>query len=251
MALHADRALCLRAYDYSETSQVLLLFTRQAGLLRAIAKGAKRKTKAGSAKFDGGLDLLDEGSCVYSDRAEKDLVPLTEWKLLDGHRALRSDWRGLTLGLFLAEMIAGLFEVRDPHRDLFDAFARTLRGLTTELRESAALWLALEVLRQAGLQPSLDECGDCGGRPVAFDLERGVALCENCKDSVPERVEIGPRGMALALGLQNLKRVGPLPAKLPRVGREDAGPAFHLVAEHAERQVGKRLKSRRFVEVAA
>jgi recombinational DNA repair protein (RecF pathway) len=40
--LTRDRAVCIRTVDYSETSQILTLFGRLSGKIRAIAKGSKR-----------------------------------------------------------------------------------------------------------------------------------------------------------------------------------------------------------------
>ena len=40
--LKKDQAVCLRKADYSETSQVVTLFTRSHGKIPAMAKGAKR-----------------------------------------------------------------------------------------------------------------------------------------------------------------------------------------------------------------
>src|SRR3712207_7995583 len=53
MPLVRDRCICLRRTEYSETSQILTLFAREHGIVRAIAKGAHRRTKAGASKFDG------------------------------------------------------------------------------------------------------------------------------------------------------------------------------------------------------
>ena len=64
MALVSDRCVCLRKVAYSETSQILLLFARNHGLVRVIAKGAHRTTKAGASKFGGGIDLLDLADTV-------------------------------------------------------------------------------------------------------------------------------------------------------------------------------------------
>ena len=89
MPLVTDRSICLRKTEYSETSQILTLFTREHGLLRVIAKGAHRRTKAGASKFDGGVDLLDIGSAVFSHDLAKDLSTLCEWGLREGHLALR------------------------------------------------------------------------------------------------------------------------------------------------------------------
>src|SRR5207244_2981136 len=104
MALTRDRCLCLRKVEYSETSQILPLLGRAHGLMRLIAKGAHRRTKAGASKFDGGLDLLDLGDAVFSLRLEKDLATLTEWSLRDGHLELRGDLRALYLGQYAGEL---------------------------------------------------------------------------------------------------------------------------------------------------
>src|SRR5689334_14785344 len=120
MALIQDRSICLRKVEYSETSQILLLLTREHGLVRVIAKGAHRRTKAGASKFDGGADLLDIGNAVFTDRTDKDLATLCEWGLREGHLELRRSLRGMYLAQYAAELVALLFEEHDPHPNLFD-----------------------------------------------------------------------------------------------------------------------------------
>src|SRR5687767_3033671 len=120
MALVHDRCVCLRRTAYSETSQILTLFSREHGILRAIAKGAHRRTKAGASKFDGGVDLLDGGDAVFIHDAAKELSTLTEWNLREGHLGLRNTLRGMYLGLYAGELVSRLFEEHDPHPELFD-----------------------------------------------------------------------------------------------------------------------------------
>lgn len=156
MALMNDRAICVRTFDYSETSQILWLFTQDHGLMRVIAKGARRMTKAGASSFDGGVDLLDEGSCVFTDRIEKDLNTLTAWKLVDGHQPLRRSQRALYLALYAAEIVGNVFEARDPHPNVFERLAATLKLLETQSLEEAALALVLDLLDESGYMPSLD-----------------------------------------------------------------------------------------------
>ena len=56
-----DEAICIRHWDFSETSQTVGLFSRTHGLIRAIAKGSRRERGG----FSGGVDLIfgngDEG----------------------------------------------------------------------------------------------------------------------------------------------------------------------------------------------
>src|SRR6476661_10931505 len=102
MALSRDRCICLRKVEFSETSQILTLFGRQHGLLRVIAKGAHRTTKAGASKFGGGIDLLDLAHAVFTDHTDRDLSTLTEWSLKDGHLSLRQNLRAVYLSQYAA-----------------------------------------------------------------------------------------------------------------------------------------------------
>src|SRR5665213_1347582 len=98
MPLVHDRCICLHKTEYSETSQILTLFSRTYGIVRTIAKGAHRRTKAGASKFDGGIDYLDVGEAVFSHDPARELPPLTEWHLLEGNLSLRKTLRGMYLG---------------------------------------------------------------------------------------------------------------------------------------------------------
>src|SRR5215213_4231110 len=105
MPLVRDRCICVRCTEYSETSQILTLFSREHGIVRAIAKGAHRRTKAGASKFDGGVDLLDAGDAVFTHDPGRDLATLTEWSLREGRLGLRKTLRGMYLGMYAAELV--------------------------------------------------------------------------------------------------------------------------------------------------
>src|SRR5688572_2674513 len=191
MALVRDRCICLRKVEYSETSQILALFAREYGIVRVIAKGAHRRTKAGSSKFDGGVDLLDLGDAVFAHAPERDLPPLTEWHLTDGHLELRRSLRGLYLGLYAAELIGTLIEEYDAHPNLFDRFQQTLADLATPRLEEAFLAFELDLLRETGYLPELSTCVQCGlpagdpGARVFFTPARGGVVCRNCEMTTP------------------------------------------------------------------
>src|SRR5438477_2573853 len=161
MPLVHDRCICLRKFEYSETSQILTLLSREHGLLRVIARGAHRTTKAGASKFGGGIDLLDLADAVFTHAPEKQLATLCEWTLRDGHLDLRRNLRALYLGLYAAELVAALIEEHDPHPELFDRLKRVLHELSTARIEEAFLAFELDLLRETGYPPRLDQC-TCG-----------------------------------------------------------------------------------------
>src|SRR5215213_10414325 len=155
MPLARDRCVCLRKVEYSETSQILLLFGREHGLLRVIAKGAHRKTKVGASKFGGGLDLLDVGDAVFTFDPSKELNTLTEWDLREGHLELRTSLRAVYLAQYAAELLALLFQEHDPHPALFDRTIAMLPELATPRAEEAFLNFQLDLLRESGYLPEL------------------------------------------------------------------------------------------------
>src|SRR3978361_2404240 len=158
MALAQDRGICLRKFEYSETSQILTFFAREHGLLRVIAKGAHRKTKAGSSKFGGGVDLLDVGRAVFTFEPSRELNTLTEWHLEEGHLELRRSLRGIYLAQYAAELTGLLFEEKDPNALLFDRLLHTVLDLGTPRVEESFLAFELDLLREAGYLPELHVC---------------------------------------------------------------------------------------------
>src|SRR5580704_8309397 len=137
MPLVSASSICLRKTEYSETSQILTLLSRDHGLLRAIAKGAHRKTKAGASRFDGGIDLLDTGHAVFSSDDARELQLLTDWKLEEGHLNLRRSLRPLFLAIYAAELVSLLFEEHDPHPEVFDQLEQILSDLATARLEES------------------------------------------------------------------------------------------------------------------
>src|SRR3954471_19513804 len=184
--LVSDSCLCLRKTEYSETSQILTLFSRNHGLLRVIAKGAHRTTKAGASKFGGGIDLLDVGDAVFTLDLEKQLGTLTEWRLIEGHLELRRNLRAIYLGQYAAELVGFLIEEHDAHPELFDRLEQTLSDLATARLEEAFLAFQLDLLRETGYLAEMTACVACNRglsdrEPAFFSPSRGGILCRNCE----------------------------------------------------------------------
>jgi len=251
MGFLQDRCICLRKVEYSETSQILSLFGRTHGVVRVIAKGAHRKTKAGASKFGGGIDLLDVGSAVFTDRLEKDMATLTEWELLEGHPDLRNSLRGLYLGFYAAELVGLLIVEHDPHPKLFDQLEATLLELSGPRVEQAFVAFEMDLLRETGYLPEIQVCVSCGGNiqcrgSVSFVPARGGVVCRNCEGSYPER--LGIDGRILGVLQYVMKLNGQDSRRLPLLTRHQSDPINRIIAEHVEQLLGKRLRTRKFVQ---
>jgi DNA repair protein RecO (recombination protein O) len=252
MPLADDRCICLRKVEYSETSQILTLFGRQHGLMRVIAKGAHRTTKAGSSKFGGGIDLLDAGQAVFTLDPERDLGTLTEWKLQDGHLELRRNLRAMYLAQYAAELVGFLIEEHDPHVDLFDRLEQTVTDLATPRQEESFLSFELDLLRETGYLAELAACVGCNStlterEPAFFSAGRGGVVCRNCEGVIPDRLGIDIRLLRMAQLILRLPRTGGEAQRLPRLTRHQTDPINRMLADHVEHTLQRRLRLPAFV----
>lgn len=184
MASEKATAIVLRVIDFSETSAVVTLFTREFGKLGALAKGARRP----KGPFESALDLLALCRIVFLHKSSEALDLLTEAKLVRRFRPAGHDLASLYAAYYVAELLSTLTDENDPHPELFDAAESTLQQLSDGQHAVASLVLRFELaaLRLLGHLPSLDRCVECGSevsqeRRAPFGQLAGGVLCERCR----------------------------------------------------------------------
>jgi DNA repair protein RecO (recombination protein O) len=183
MSSEKAAALVLRTIDFSETSLIVTLFTREFGKIGAMAKGARRLKNP----FESALDVLTHCRIVFLHKSSEALDLVTEAKLVRRFRPDRRNLAGLYAGYYVAELLGDLTDEDDPHPELFDLADETLAALAAG--EVVHRWLArfeLGALRYLGHTPALAQCAECGkeldltGR-IAFGGIHGGALCRDCR----------------------------------------------------------------------
>ncbi len=184
MSVRAAQAIVLRQWDFSETSQTVALFTRDAGLVRGLAKGARRD-KAG---FSGGFEVLTRGELLFISKQKTDLATITEWDLQEVFWGPRRSYRAHLAGLYLADLFYRTVAEDDPHPVLFDRAVALLRELDApEAVERVVLQAQWRVLHETGSAPNLDRTPMGEGPALGFDPEQGVFVADPGPDG-PLRV---------------------------------------------------------------
>lgn len=185
----ATTAIVLRLVEFSETSLVVTLLTRDLGCISALAKGARRL----KGPFEGSLDLLSVCGVTLIAKPGDTLDLLTESKL---RRRFRGGQRSLGrtyAGYYIAETLRGWLDDEERHEELFDLTLETL-GLIDGEGAIGPTLLAYDCqcLRLLGHAPATRACTTCGvklgcqpddrrGRQSAFSLDGGGILCEKCR----------------------------------------------------------------------
>src|SRR5438477_8045476 len=98
MASEKAQALVIRGVDFSETSRIVTLWTREFGKVRALAKGGRRL----KSNFDVALDLLTVCGIVFIHKTTGNLDLLTEAQVQERFPQLRADLAALNAGYYVA-----------------------------------------------------------------------------------------------------------------------------------------------------
>ena len=147
-------AFVLHQWNWSETSLILDLFTREQGRVAAVAKGAKRpysQLRSVLLPFQRVLVALGKPKAD----ATSEIVTLRTAEYAGGAPMLPP--AQLFAGYYLNELLMKLLARQDPHARLFDAYADTLAALAAADGDETPLRaFELLLLRETGVLPELD-----------------------------------------------------------------------------------------------
>ena len=207
-----DSAICIRAIDYSETSQIVTFFTRAGGKVDAIAKGSKRP----KSSFDGPIEIFSHGKIAYSDSSKAKLATLTEFEQRLGFAGLCSNLYVLNCASLGAELVNSFTHEHDPHPELFESFLMFLENCDQSADKpgdaiALLVLFQLTLLKEAGLRPVIDSCVNCNSsfnsnwHQSYFSSTANGIICRDCESHFPDRIRLSePAASCLA----DLKRIG-------------------------------------------
>jgi DNA repair protein RecO (recombination protein O) len=196
-------ALVVRTTDWSETSRIATLWSREFGKLRVMAKGGRRL----NSNFEVALDLLSVCNVVVLRKSSGGLDLLTEAQVAERFPRLRTALPALYAAYYIAELLSDGTEELDPHPALFDATLAALRDLGDAGPRTGPRLVAYELtwLHELGYSPALDACAACGrGAPArgsveswpAFSAGAGGVVCATCAPTQRDRRAITPAALA-------------------------------------------------------
>jgi DNA repair protein RecO (recombination protein O) len=183
MALLVTDAVVLHAFDYLESSRILRLATREAGVVSVLAKGVRRSR----SRFGSALDLFAQGSAQMYVKPGRDLHTLSGFDVVRARPGIGADLGRFTGAAAIAELVLR-FASEEGSPALYDAVVAVLDAVATapaaRARE-AALAGAWRLVTELGFAPSLDACSRCHAPvehsgPVMFSHPAGGLVCIRC-----------------------------------------------------------------------
>jgi DNA repair protein RecO (recombination protein O) len=183
-------AIVLQSFPYGESSRIVRLLTRSAGVHSAIAKGATRPRSRYAV-----MEPFAEGLASLYIRMGRDLQTLGGFELTRTRQALGRDLLRFGGASLMAELVLRTAS-EEAQPDLYDAMSRGLDGLVeaepaqVEVTVLAATWHLISML---GFAPEIDACTACGiaidqRADASFDYAAGGLRCDDCAAGMPGRL---------------------------------------------------------------
>ena len=173
-------AIVLRTVNYSESSIIVTLFSKESGKITLMAKGA-RKPKS---QFAGQLEPMNILNINYFYKDGRNIQLLKNSSFIEDSMDIRENFDSLNYGLTIVEILDKLLHENDIDPIIFRLSIRifsTLKSAQINYDIVFSFFL-LQLSVRLGFMPELNKCCNCfiDLETAKFDEHRGELICNNC-----------------------------------------------------------------------
>ena len=236
MGLVETEAIVLRTYNLSEADKIVVCLTRSAGVVRAVARGARRL----KSRFGASLEPSTLLNLSYYEKEGRELVSLRHAEILRSYFSLSQSTEAVVSLAYMSELIIEFVPPHEPNERFFRMVRACVEALADSPMDQQAVVRYFEIwtLKLAGFLPDMHLCAGCGER---LGRERETIYlnsecrphCQACSD-----------GLGTALSgeayeqLRAIRRLSP-----HEFARTSRGASTHQeIAQVARRLIGRVLE---------
>jgi DNA repair protein RecO (recombination protein O) len=234
--------IVIRALDYGEGDKILSVFTRQAGKLSVMARGAKKI----KSRYTAAAQLFTYGE--YTFFRTHSMGTLRNAEIQHSYHKLREQLHTAAYAAYLAELTERLTGEGEPDEYLFEQLKAALDALEQEKDpQIVVLIYELKIIAAAGYMPSLSECVSCGSAEgkMSFSPGMGGILCPRCKSRDNAAILLSEGALKLLRLFQRLdmRRLGKIEVK--PVTKEQMR---QCIRQYIDTHIDIKWKSRHFID---
>jgi DNA repair protein RecO (recombination protein O) len=225
--------------NYSESSKILDLYTKEYGKVGVISKGCRKmksKLRAVSAKL------------VYGDfhiyYKEGKLSTLINVDLKNSFKNIMTDIDKISYVSYLAELTNQVIRHDNPE-GLYDLFINCILKINDGLDPLVITNIyELKCLEHLGVKPILDECAVCGSKEIiTLSNDKGGLVCKHCKDNNDLIVSSETIKLMRMFYYVDVSKITKL-----EIEEKEKKEIDHFINEYYDRYTGLYLKSKKFIE---
>lgn len=176
-------AINLKSYNLSEADKIMVMYSRDRGLIRGVAKGVKKpKSKLGAR-----MDLLVANKLML--HKGKNLDTISQAEALNTFNATRRNMDKIFYSMYVSEVVNNFGVEDDPcSAVIFDLLYEALNTVSQAENKiqilNAVIKFQLKMMRVSGFSLELDRCLCCGNpienENMYFSGRLGGVVCKEC-----------------------------------------------------------------------
>ena len=176
-------AINLKSYNLSEADKIMVMYSRDKGLIRGVAKGVKKpKSKLGAR-----MDLPVANKLML--HKGKNLDTISQAEALNTFNATRRNMDKIFYSMYISEVVNNFGVEDDPcSAVIFDLLYEALSTVSESDSKvrilNAVLKFQLKMMRVSGFSLELDKCLCCGKsideESMYFSGRLGGVVCKEC-----------------------------------------------------------------------
>ena len=183
MGLVETEGLVLKSYSLAEADKIVVFLTKEHGLVRGVAKGAKRL----KSKFGGSLEPFSIVRLTFFQKEDRELVSIQQSEIIKSFFETAVQPNAFQKFAYLVELLNDFAPPSDPNERLY-RMAKVCLETSDEHPEKLSqmiLYFELWLLKLGGYLPSWERCDICKrelARSEKTNLQINFHLaCQNCR----------------------------------------------------------------------
>lgn len=239
MKIESVTGIVLTDTNYSESSKIMNILTKEHGLIGVISKGCrniKSKLRAVSRKMIYGK--------FYIYYKEKGLSTLIQVDVINDFNNILKDLDSITYSSYILELTNQVVKESE-NENIFPILESSLIKINEGLNPLViTLSVELKYLNFLGVSPSLFECSVCGSKEniLTLSVSSGGAICASCyRDGlIVKPVTLKLAKVLYMVDIDNISKIN--------VKKENLKELNDFISEYYDKYTGIYLKSKKMME---
>lgn len=240
MGLVETQAIVLQTYKLADADKIVLCMTERAGLVRGVARGARRL----KSKFGASLEPFTLIHLTFFEKETRELVTIKGAEIVKSYFHASGSPEAFGGLAYILELVKEFAPPHHADEKLFKMLRACVDFLAGAPARAPAVnaYTELWILRLTGFLPEFKTCGDCGTslgeffRGQRYISHEGVLWCQNCRKGGAQPLGAEPYQL-----LSSTRREGPAAWSL---GFEGASEESRSVVVETSRRLVRRALER-------
>ena len=247
-------AINIKTYPLSENDNIVVMFSRDKGLIKGVAKGVKKpKSKLGAR-----MQMLVANKLMLNEGKSLDVIK--EAQAINPFNKLRYNLDKLNYSIYLSEIIGNFCreiteEIPEVNKNIYELFYKTLENISNA-NDSVQIVLSvikfqLKFMREVGLGLELSHCLKCSSKikdDAYFSIENGGVTCKDCLDDYSRKIKINIKIIEFLNEILNCDINKPTKYDI-LVNEKVTTSCFNLLRKYIDIQTGRECKTVKVLEM--